>query len=104
MVEVSVNVSPSVNVPFTLPTSKTTEAVFVYDLSVAVSPSKSVIVSSAIKFPAAFVRRIVTKVLPSYLFSAKSKSPPALPPEVFATVKKSCRTSEFTVGSLAVPE
>ena len=104
VVDVSVKVSPSVNVPFTLPTSRTTEDVFVYDLTVAVSPSKSVIVSSAVKTPVAFVRRIVTKVFPSYLFSAKSKSPPALPPDVFATVKKSCRTSEFADGSVGVPE
>ena len=104
MVEVSVTVSPLLKVPFILTISRTTEAVFVNDLTVDVSPSKSVRVSFAEKEPDVFVRRIVTEVFPSYLFSAISKSPPALPPDVFATVKKSCRTSAFAVGSVAVPE
>ena len=96
-------VSPTVNVPFASVDSSKTEAVFEYVFIVAVSPPKSVNVSLAAKIPDTFDNSRVTKVFHTYLFSAISRSPPAYPPDVFATIVNSCLTSVFAVGSGAAP-
>ena len=99
----SETVSPTVNVPFESVDSSKTVDVFEYVLIVAVSPAKSVSVSLTVNVPDTFINPRVTKVLPTYLFSAISRSPPAFPPDVFATTINSCLTSVFAVGSIASP-